>query len=111
MASTLMARAGSARLPSFRPEPPPEEPPEEDDSPVEGVELGPLLGRGSYGRVYLGRWNGQEVAIKVRDGSGILADLASLIDLLPRQNPAPWSSLWAGALRGYADSLRHGHRE
>jgi len=73
MASTLMARAGSARLPSFRPEPQqPEEPPEEDDSPVEGVELGPLLGRGSYGRVYLGRWNGQEVAIKVWNAVGML---------------------------------------
>ena len=64
MASTLMTRAGSARTPSFRLEPP-EEPGEEDAAPVEGVELGPLLGRGSYGRVYLGRWNGQEVAIKV----------------------------------------------
>ncbi|KAK9794907.1 hypothetical protein WJX73_003974 [Symbiochloris irregularis] len=32
-----------------------------------GVEVGPLLGRGSYGRVYKGRWKGVAVAIKVVD--------------------------------------------
>ncbi len=32
---------------------------------MEGVQLGPLLGKGSYGRVYHGHWHGSEVAIKV----------------------------------------------
>ena len=33
--------------------------------PVEGLQLGHLLGKGSYGRVYHGFWHGQEVAVKV----------------------------------------------
>lgn len=33
--------------------------------PIDGVQLGPMLGKGSYGRVYHGYWNGSEVAIKV----------------------------------------------
>lgn len=32
----------------------------------EGVQLGPLLGCGSYGRVHRGMWRGQHVAVKVR---------------------------------------------
>ena len=38
---------------------------EEEAIPVQGVQLGPLLGRGSYGRVYLGMWENKEVAVKV----------------------------------------------
>lgn len=38
---------------------------------LEGIELGPLLGRGSYGRVYKGRWKGALVAIKIVEHSGV----------------------------------------
>ncbi|KAK9828952.1 hypothetical protein WJX72_003004 [[Myrmecia] bisecta] len=33
--------------------------------PVEGLLVGEMLGRGSYGRVYRGTWKGSQVAIKV----------------------------------------------
>ncbi|KAK9823953.1 hypothetical protein WJX72_006631 [[Myrmecia] bisecta] len=39
------------------------------DEVFDGVEMGPLLGRGSYGRVYKGRWKGAIVAIKVIEHS------------------------------------------
>lgn len=35
--------------------------------PIDGVQLGPMLGKGSYGRVYHGYWQGTEVAVKVRE--------------------------------------------
>lgn len=37
-----------------------------DALPFEGLELGPLVGRGSFGRVYRGRWQDKIVAVKVR---------------------------------------------
>lgn len=33
--------------------------------PFDDVKLGPLLGKGGYGRVYRGIWNGAQVAVKV----------------------------------------------
>ena len=34
--------------------------------PFDGVALGPLLGKGSFGRVYRALWDGKPVAVKVR---------------------------------------------
>ena len=36
--------------------------------------VGPLLGKGSFGRVYKGRWKGAIVAIKVLDHAMLLQD-------------------------------------
>lgn len=35
--------------------------------PIDGLQLGELLGRGAFGRVYRGRWKGAVVAVKVVD--------------------------------------------
>jgi hypothetical protein len=35
--------------------------------PIEGLELGRLLGKGAYGSVYAGTWMGTPVAVKVGD--------------------------------------------
>jgi hypothetical protein len=40
---------------------------EEVKAPIPGVRLGPLLGKGSFGSVHYGTWNGAQIAVKVRD--------------------------------------------
>ncbi len=37
-----------------------------DTIPFDDLDLGPLLGKGSFGRVYRGHWEGNPVAVKVR---------------------------------------------
>ena len=34
---------------------------------LEGLELGPIIGKGSYGSVYRGSFHKQHVAVKARD--------------------------------------------
>ena len=34
--------------------------------PWDDIELGPLIGAGSFGKVYRGVWNGAHVAVKAR---------------------------------------------
>lgn len=37
---------------------------------VDGLELGPLLAKGSFGSVFRGRFKGKKVAVKVRQVQG-----------------------------------------
>ncbi|KAK9842451.1 hypothetical protein WJX81_000763 [Elliptochloris bilobata] len=46
---------------------------------LDGLECGPLIGRGSYGRVYKGRWRGGTVAIKVIAHDGSVASQMSAL--------------------------------
>lgn len=45
---------------------------------VDGLELGPLLARGSFGSVFRGRYKGQKVAVKVRQLQGLRRNVAEL---------------------------------
>ncbi|CAL8462804.1 g2337 [Coccomyxa elongata] len=46
----------------------------------EQVEVGPLLGRGSFGRVYKGRWRSTLVAIKVVEHASVSMDAMSMAE-------------------------------
>lgn len=46
-------------------------------SAFEDVRLGPLIGRGAYGRVYRGSWNGNIVAVKVMETTEPVTDRRS----------------------------------
>ncbi|BDA49709.1 probable LIM domain-containing serine/threonine-protein ki at C-terminar half [Coccomyxa sp. Obi] len=46
---------------------------------IDGLELGELLGRGSFGRVYKGRWRGALVAVKVVAHDCSIASLAETL--------------------------------
>lgn len=50
----------------------------EVQQPFDDVQLGPMLGQGSYGKVFRGRWNGTDVAVKV----GIFLKFCSNLNLL-----------------------------
>ena len=43
--------------------------------PWEDVELGPLIGAGSFGKVYRGVWNGAHVAVKARPAARARSDV------------------------------------
>ena len=42
--------------------------------PFEGVEMGPIIGKGSFGSVFKATWSGRVVAIKVCFFSSLLID-------------------------------------
>ena len=48
------------------------------NEPFEDVQLGPLLGKGSYGRVYRAMWNSILVAVKVQTAVGLICCLSRL---------------------------------
>ena len=77
---------------------------------VGDIELGPLLGRGSYGRVYKARWKGTIVAIKVIDaeeaarGGGVAGGASAAANGMGRDNnPGGGSSDASAAARARQD--------
>ena len=51
--------------------------------PTEDVLLGPLLGQGTHGSVYLAKWNAATIAVKVRLDSRALLVAASYLRNAP----------------------------
>lgn len=45
---------------------------------VDGLELGPLLAKGSFGSVFRGRFKGKKVAVKVREDQSSLRCVAGV---------------------------------
>jgi hypothetical protein len=96
----------------------------------EGLELGPLLGKGSYGRVYRGVYHGEDVAVKVRSLARDLVPQQSLSaathialqvcsgnrpasgpDLAGRSSEQHLLSDCSSRIRNCPWSADHGHRE
>ena len=57
-----LSRSASQSLPPPTPTATPED---ELKPPIPNVRLGPLLGKGSFGSVHYGTWNGAQIAVKV----------------------------------------------
>eukprot|EP00884_Botryococcus_braunii_P023575 jgi/Botrbrau1/9901/Bobra.0012s0004.1 len=59
--------------------------------PFEGLKLGPILGKGSFGRVYRGIYNGSPVAVKVMDDNKVVraADGRPLEAVITGSEPHP----------------------
>jgi hypothetical protein len=64
------------------------------------VRLGPLIGRGAYGRVYRGSWNGNTVAVKVMETTEPIPDAAA-----PDGGGDRERSVHGGASRGLFEAV------
>lgn len=62
--------------------------------PIEGLQLGPLIGKGSFGRVYRARWHNKPVAVKVRPR--LLMDVCCFGQYVQRGQP---KKKWCGNCR------------
>jgi hypothetical protein len=63
------------------------------------IQLGVLLGAGSYGRVYKGRWRGRDVAVKVMTHDMPAAERVAN-EAVRAANAASWLAGWLPALAG-----------
>ncbi|KAK9916182.1 hypothetical protein WJX75_009766 [Coccomyxa subellipsoidea] len=70
--------------------------------PFEGLRLGPQLGKGSYGKVYRGTWQGKRVAVKVVDD----AEKVQMQDGKPMEAALTEGLTHPAICRLYAHALR-----
>jgi PAS domain-containing protein len=75
--ATARAMFGAATLPAL-----PGVPNLQKSAPsaFEDVRLGPLIGRGAYGRVYRATWNGNTVAVKVMETTDAISEIRISVD-------------------------------